>query len=90
MFLWQPLNWSHPLSLDIDFQPIADAQDDQRSSYQPPVETPKEAVATEKHSLRAGWRSPHMSSGSLVGFGTVSIVLLVIFVLMSDWRSMFG
>jgi hypothetical protein len=31
-----------------------------------------------------------MSAGSLVGFGTVSIVLLVIFVLMSDWRSMFG
>jgi hypothetical protein len=89
MFFWPPLNRSHPLSLDIDYQPIADTQDDQRFGYQPPVETLKKAVATEKHSLRAGWRSPHMSVGSLVGFGTISIVLLVIFVLMSDWRSMF-
>jgi len=39
------------------------------------------------HAFRAGWRSPLLSARSLVGFGTVSIFLLVIFILMSDWRA---
>jgi hypothetical protein len=31
-----------------------------------------------------------MSVRSLVGFGTVSVMLLAIFILMSDWRALFG
>jgi hypothetical protein len=90
MFVWLPTTRSLPLSLDIDSCPIADTGDDQPSGYQSRVEPSKKAQETEKHALRAGWRSPHLSVRSLVGFGTVSVLLLVIFILMSDWRSIFG
>jgi hypothetical protein len=85
-----PLPRSIPLSLDTDFQPIVDTEGDQRSGYQPRDEPPKEPEPVDRHTLRTGLRSPHMSVRSLVGFSMVSVLLLVIFVLMSDWRSMFG
>jgi hypothetical protein len=89
-----PLSWSLPLTLNIDFQPTADTEDDRWPGCNPPVEPPKKAEkkgeAIEKHFLRSGWCTPHMSVRSIVGFGTVSVLLLMIFILMSDWRALFG
>jgi hypothetical protein len=31
-----------------------------------------------------------MSVRSIIGFGTMSVLLLAIFILMSDWRALFG
>jgi hypothetical protein len=31
-----------------------------------------------------------MSVRSIIGFGTMSVLLLVIFILMNDWRALFG
>jgi hypothetical protein len=42
------------------------------------------------HVLRSGWRSPRMSVRSIIGFGTMSALLLVIFILMNDRRALFG
>jgi hypothetical protein len=68
---------SLPLSLDVDTQPTADTEDDRWSSYQPPVESARKAEVIEKHVLRSGWRSPRMSVRSIIGFGTMSVLLLV-------------